>query len=652
MELRPYLLGKAEALEVDADDPFHSDQDLGGNAGLDLKMPLSSNFTLNATVNPDFGQVEVDPAVVNLGANETFYDERRPFFVEDASIFRFGREGTNNNWNFNWTDPLMFYSRRVGRAPQLGIDSDHDHADIPPYTTILGAAKVSGKIGQTSIGAFSALTAREKARLRQGEREFDQVVEPLSGYSAVRAKTTGDDGLKGLGFMVTHTSRDLDDPVSQAALDRQALTAGLDGWINLDDDGVWALKAYLAGSRLTGSREAIEDVQTSSRHYFQRPDADHLELDPEATEMNGWIGRAMLNKQSGNSRLNAGIGYSSPGFEVNDLGFMYRTDIINTHLTTGYRWLEPAAGCAGRALPPPPSGPGIRRTARWRWRRSLVLGGFPQLLEHLRPHLLQPGAQRAAHHPRWAQHAHQPLAGTELGPVHRQPSGRGGQCQHLRGDNGAGDRTVSGGLSLQMKPAASLSLEIGPRYEWQQEDSQYLDTVEDATMTATYGSRYIFSDLEYRQFSIESRIDWTFTPRLTLQAYVQPLFASGDYSRPKELAAPSTRKFNVYGETPGTAAEYQPEVDADNPWLITPDTSRPGDTFRLADGDFNLKSLKVNMVLRWEYGPGSTFFFVWTQDRADWQNPGSFDLGRDTRALLDAPGEDIFMVKLTKYFSI
>jgi len=314
---------------------------LSANVGLDLKMPISNNLTMNATVNPDFGQVEVDPAVVNLSAYETFYEERRPFFVEDANIFRFGREGLNNNWNFNWMDPMVFYSRRVGRAPQLGISSSYDYADIPQFTTILGAAKVSGKIGKTSVGAFSAFTARESAHLKSGENEFDQVVEPFSNYSVIRAKTTRDDGLKGLGVMLTHTLRDLDDPESQAELDRQALTGGIDGWINLDEEGVWSLKAYLAGSHLTGSKESINSLQSSSRHYFQRPDADHLDFDPNATKMDGWIGRVALNKQSGNFRLNTAAGYSSPGFDVNDLGFMFRTDMINTSFVSGYRWLEP-----------------------------------------------------------------------------------------------------------------------------------------------------------------------------------------------------------------------------------------------------------------------------------------------------------------------
>jgi hypothetical protein len=652
-EVRPYALGKVDARDVEEGDPFRDDPDFSGNVGLDMKAPLSNNLTLNATVNPDFGQVEVDPAVVNLSAYETFYQERRPFFVEDANLFRFGQEGTNSNWSFNWMDPMLFYSRRVGRAPQLGIEAEYDHADVPQVTTILGAAKVSGKIGNTAVGAMTALTAREKAHLQHGDEEFDQIVEPLSSYSVIRAKTTKDRGLKGLGFMLTHTARDLDDPVSQAELDRRALTGGIDGWMNLDEEGVWALKGYLSGSHVKGSSEAISSLQTSSSHYFQRPDADHVELDTGATSLDGWQSRMMLNKQSGTWRLNSAVGYSSPGYDINDLGFMFRTDQINTSLVGGHRWLEPNAVFRNQSL---------YLATYWTWDTGGLLngGGFGawywaefanywNIDGHVfyNPEVNDTQGTRGG--PAMRSSRHQELS-FSLTSDHRR-SWVVGANLFMDGDQ-AGNRSVNSGLSVQVKPASNLSLELGPGYRWEKGDAQYHDTIVDPSMTSTYGHRYVFSDLDYRQFSIESRVDWTFTPQLTLQAYLQPLLASGDYSRPKELARAGTRSFNVYGQDNGSSVEYRPDLDPYRPWLVTPDGSDPGNTFQLADRDFNFKSLKVNLVLRWEYGPGSTFYFVWTQDRANFEDPGSFDLGRDTRSLLDAPGQDIFMVKVSKYFSL
>ncbi|MEN8006583.1 MAG: DUF5916 domain-containing protein [Candidatus Krumholzibacteriota bacterium] len=652
-ELLVYGLGKGEYREVDPDDPFHDDPDFSGNAGLDLKTALSNNLTMNATVNPDFGQVEVDPAVVNLSAYETFYEERRPFFVEDANIFRFGREGLNSNWGFNWMDPMLFYSRRVGRAPQISLDTQPDYADVPQFTTILGAAKVSGKIGNTSVGGLTAVTDREKAHLEKDGHRYEQVVEPLTNYSVVRAKVSSSDGLKGLGIMGTSTIRDLDDPVSQAALDRRAFTGGIDGWTNLDEEGVWAAKAYLSGSHLTGSTDAISALQLSSRRYYQRPDVDHVAYDPDATEIKGWVGRAAVNKQSGNWRFNSAAGYSSPGYEINDLGFIFRTDMINTSVMGGYRWLEPK---------------GIYRNI------SLNLGGYKTWDTGGRPDQWGGGIFY------WMEFANfWNLDGmmffnperndgrrTRGGPVMRVPnyrefdlgistdSRRKWQVRLSVGgskDDG-GSQTAYGRLSLELQPVSALKLSLSPRYSWTQDESQYYDEVPDPAMTDTHGNRYIFADLEYRQFSMETRIDWTFTPKLTLQAYIQPLFAVGAYSDRKELARPGSYDFNRYGQDNGSTIVYDSAGDADNPWLVTPDGSDPGNTFRLRDEDFNFKSLKVNMVLRWEYVAGSTFFFVWTQDRMNFDDPGSFDLGRDSRSLLDAQGENIFMVKVSQYFSL
>ncbi len=652
-EVRAYGLGKSEFREVDPDDPFASDPQLSGNAGLDLKTALSNNLTLNAAINPDFGQVEVDPAVVNLGAYETFYEERRPFFVEDANTFRFGREGTNSNWNFNWMDPLLFYSRRVGRAPQLAVEGSPDFVDMPQVTTILGAAKVSGKVGNTSVGALTAFTAREKAHLQTDGKQYDQVVEPLTNYSVMRAKITKPDGSRGVGFMATSTVRDLDDPVSQASLDRRSVTGGIDGWTELDEDGVWAVKGYVSGSHVSGSKEAISDIQTSSQRYYQRPDADHLEYDPDATELKGWLGRVALNKQSGNWRFNSAVGYSSPGYEVNDVGFQFRSDMINSSIVGGYSWREPHGIFRSQNVflgtyktwdtggTPDAFGTGLFYWNQFKnfWsldvscfinpdrNNSRLTRGGPVIRERL----LRQGVVGIStdHRKNW-------VASASVGGS---------------SDEG-GSASAFGRLSLELHPMAAFGLTVTPRYSWSQDEAQYYDTIADPTMTATYGNRYVFADLEYRQFTLETRFDWTFSPTLTLQAYVQPLFASGRYSDRKELAQPSTFDFNRYGRDNGSSIVHDPDGDADNPWLVTPDGADPGNTFRLADEDFNFKSLKVNMVLRWEYTAGSTFFLVWTQDRVNFDHPGSFELGRDTRSLLDSPGEHILMVKISQYFSL
>ena len=297
---------------------------------------------MNATINPDFGQVEVDPAVVNLSDYETFYEERRPFFVADANSFRFGREGTNSNWNFNWTDPYLFYSRRIGRSPQVAL-ADHEFSDVPGTTTILGATKAVGTAGRTTFGMLGAVTDREDARLETDGVRTSKVVEPRAAYTTARVLSSRADGRRGIGLMAVGVWRDLAGDASRDALASRSSVIGVDGWMRLDRKGVWALRGYAAASNLRGSKAAIEEVQCSSRHYYQRPDVDHLDYDPDRTSLGGWTARSALNKQSGNVALNAAAGYISPGFEANDAGYSQRSDLINVSLVPGYRWLQPNA---------------------------------------------------------------------------------------------------------------------------------------------------------------------------------------------------------------------------------------------------------------------------------------------------------------------
>jgi hypothetical protein len=311
IEFLPYVTGKAAyLLDGHEHDP---------NGGFDLRMPVGGRMTLNGTVNPDFGQVEVDPAVINLSDNETFYPEKRPFFVEGSANFRFGNEGASDYWGFNWPEPVFFYSRRIGAGDQ----------------TILGASKLTGKLGQSvNVGAMGAITNDDG--------------DPQTFWGDVGMLKEFRGGMKGLGFKVNGAARRFDDefdPASGERLDgfhnRNSLFAGLDGWWFLDRKKKWVISGWSGLTRVEGTAERIAAIQTSSRHYFQRPDAKEFRFDPTRTSLSGTGTRLWLNKQSGNIFLNAAAGYMSRGFEVNDIGFMTRADLINMHVGTGYKWTEP-----------------------------------------------------------------------------------------------------------------------------------------------------------------------------------------------------------------------------------------------------------------------------------------------------------------------
>ena len=649
LEVLTHAVGKVEMLDVSPENPFEDETEWGGNLGLDVTWGLSNDLGLNGTINPDFGQVEVDPAVVNLSDFETFFEERRPFFVKDANTFRFGREGTNNNWNFNWMDPLLFYSRRVGREPQVSLE-DHDHAEVPAVSTILGAGKLSGKVGETSIGVLSAVTAEEKARLDLDGARSEPIAEPLSNYTVVRASRTGAGGRRGLGLMGTRTWRDLSDSRAREELPRSALAGGLDGWTTLDGDAVWAVRGYVAGSRVSGDEAAIDLVQDSSTRYFGRPGADHLDYDSTRTSLSGWAGRVMLDKESGNVTLNTALGGISPGFEINDLGFQNRADNVNWHMAAGYRWLEPKGILRGRSF----------NLASY---RTWDFGGNPDAHGYGLFHNTEFTNYWAVDGMFFYNPPRTSLRATRGGPpMHLKYNFEGnlGIGTDPRKDasayvwgslsrQGDGSESASGLVSLTFRPRSSLSLEVSPELSWFIDTSQWIDNVDDPEMTATFGTRHVFGRLDYRELTFTTRVDWTFTPGLTLQTYVQPLFAVGRYGEFKEFARPNTYDFDTYGESNGSTLEYDPDSGE---YAIDPDGPGPAEPFSLSDPDFNFKSLKVNMVLRWEYRPGSTAYLVWTQGRTNSDDPGDFELGRDADSLLHSPSEDVVLLKVTTWFDL
>ncbi|MFH1841921.1 MAG: DUF5916 domain-containing protein, partial [bacterium] len=435
----------------------------------------------------------------------------------------------------------------------------------------------------------------------------------------------------------------------QASLDRRAFSGGIDGWLTLDDDGVWALKGYLTGSYITGSAESIDDLQLSSRRYLNRPQADHIEYDPTATSLKGWAGRVMLNKQSGNYRLNTALGGMSPGYEINDLGFQWRADQINWHCAAGYRWLEPNRTFRDRGLD-------LAAYQSWDFGGVGDSGGLGAFWYTVFNNYWAAGGQLFFNPERNS------LRATRGGPIMRVPAhqsyslwidtdSRKPIYLLVEGDTwsqGAHAHGAEGELRVVCKPRNNLEVSLGPEYSWRQDDSQYVTSIDDPAMSATFGARYLFSDIEYREFSMGTRINWTLTPTFTIQTYIQPLLASGKYTGLKEFARPSSFEFNRYGRDNGSTVTS----DENGDYEIDPDGAGPAEAFTVDNPDFNYKSLKVNMVLRWEYRPGSTFFLVWTQDRVNFDDPGDFRLGRDARSLFSAPGEDIFLAKFTYWFDM
>lgn len=651
IELLPYAAGKVAISPADEDDPFDSGRNFTANTGIDFKIGLLSNLILDATVNPDFGQVEVDPAVINLSAYETYYQEKRPFFIEGASIFRFGTGGCRDFWNFDWGNPSFFYSRRIGRAPQGLGNLSHDYADAPLSTTILAAAKLTGEIGKGwKLGFLNALTAREYADIDLGGEQSRQEVEPFSHYGVLRTQKEFNDGRQGLGVIATSVIRDLRTDALSGLLNKNAFSLALDGWTFLDKKKMWALSGWWGGTAVSGSTAAITELQKSPLHYYQRPDAGHVELDEDATSLTGWASRFTLNKQKGNIMLNAAIGAISPGFDSTDMGFQWRGDIINGHLGLGYRWLKPGkifreAWVIGATHRNYDFGGNKNGEAYY-----LITGG--QLLSYWGGEVLVAGYTDSLSNNM-----------TRGGPLMLKPAflfSRGNIWTDSRKpvvgsiygdffDSTRGSRSWSSKLTLKIKPSSNVSISLGPGYSYDHLVAQWVDNVEDALMTDTYGSRHLFATLKQKTIYAEIRLNWTFTPRISLQVYLQPFIANGVYTGLKELDRPESFDFNIFGEDNQSTIDYDPDA---REYLIDPDGPGPAPVFSVADPDFNFKSLRGTAVLRWEFRPGSVLYLVWTQDRSDTANPGEFRFARDVGDMFSASGTNVFMLKFTYRFQL
>ncbi len=650
-EVLPYLTTKAEFTRHAAGDPFNDGSTYGSRVGADFKLGLGSNLTLDGTVNPDFGQVEVDPAVVNLSDVETFFQEKRPFFIEGSSTLRFGQGGATNNWSFNWSTPTFFYSRRIGRTPQGGLP-DADFAEIPSGTDIIGAAKLTGKVADNwNIGTIHAVTAREHANLEMAGTRFSSEVEPLTYYGIARALKEIDNGHYGIGMLATQTSRGFKDDRLRDQMNASGTLVGLDGWTFLDSSRTWVITAYGALSHVAGTPERMIALQRSSARYYQRPDAGHVSVDSSARSLTGYISRLFFTKSKGSSFLNGSLGLVSPGFEMNDLGFQSRTDVINSHVAGGYKWSEPTDVYRWLEL-----GAALFRSydfdgnITWQGIWNYFYMQFPNYYS---------AELKFAYNPETIS-----IRRTRGGPSTITPPGREyfvGFESDVRRDffvdlewySYWSDYTDNWELWTQFRwrPAPSVTLSLSPALSRNFQASQWVGAFTDPIATATYGRRYVFGEMQQTTFSTSIRLDWTFTPELSLQVYIQPLISAGAFTNFKSLARGRSYDFDIFGQANGSTLVERTDDNGNISYVADPDGAGPAAPIEFSNPDFNFKSLRGNAVLRWEFLPGSTMYFVWTQSRVDEEEIGNFRFGRSFQRLIKAEADNILMVKLAYWWS-
>ncbi len=650
LEVLPYTLGRVTSDGgVQDGDPFRSPTEPSMSFGADVKYGLTSNLTLTATINPDFGQVEADPSRVNLSAFEVRFDERRPFFVEGVDVFNFGLGGSE----------ALFYSRRIGRQPQGSVSGTTEYVDAPTNTTILGAAKLTGRLsGGWTVGVLNAVTAEERTRyVLDGVDGVEQTVtEPLTNYAVGRVRRDFRQGLTSVGGIVTSVHRRLDGTEGLDFLPSSAYAGGID-WRHRFSNANWQFNGFLLQSSVRGDTLAIQRLQRSAARFFQRPDADHVEYDPHRTALNGSAALVALNKIAGTWQGGSGLVYRSPGFEANDIGFLNNADRVSWDAYAGYNRFQPI---------------GVFRN--WNLYHNHVFGWNTD------------GARTSYHtnfngnftlNSLWtgywgvARNA-EGLSVSQLrgGPAIVTPAsyelwGGFGSDRRKRvsfgADLSAWSETETDGGSLSfgpfvtIRPSSRFDLQLGPDFAWNRSAWQYVGTQQDAN--AGNASRWVFGRLDQTTASFTTRLNYIFTPDLTFQFYAQPFFSAGDYEGFLEVDDPRAGGFGDRFRTleEGEIRECRTS-DGSLFYGVRPTAAgcddAAGFAYRVNNPDFNIRQLNTNAVLRWEYRPGSTLFVVWSQGRNDSAADGRFQLRRNASDLFRAPGTNVLLIKVSYWLNL
>ena len=637
VELLPYLRSSVNRFEPDPENPFTENGETWKQGlGLDGKIGLSGNFNLDFTINPDFGQVEADPSVVNLTSFETFYDEKRPFFMEGRQVLDFDVAGQS-----------LFYYRRIGRPPQYLPDlEDDEYPDTPENTTILSAAKISGKTANGwSLSVLSSVTARERMKIKHDSNTRQETAEPLSGYTVGRLQKDIANGNHSIGAMFTAVNRQIGEHYLNF-LPRDAYTGGLDGTIQ------WGKRTYYVNaksvfSHVRGHEDAIIRLQESSVHQFVRKDADHVHVDSSLTSMSGFGGELQIGKGgNGRWRLQEELEWRSPGLELNDLGYLRQTDIIEQETEIGYVVNKPSKRFASYEW-------SVEQSNLWNFNQTW-LGSFAEVFG------------------RWTFKNYYSFHGYIEHEIHRVDTRllRGGPAMqlpdvtylHYQLDSDSRKRyeyslalthalvdddisnywTVWG--NIYVRASDNLDFSIGPQYTVNQDAWQYVN-VESRNETEPYVLGYI----DQKTFQVTLRFNYYVTPDLSIQYYGQPFISAGHFtdfkrvinSRASELKertiALNDEQINTDPETGDICVDEDMDLDVD---------------YKIKNPNFNFREFHSNLVLRWEYRPGSTLYLVWTHGRSQIVTNGSFDFKHDINELFGIYPNNVFLMKLSYWFTL
>jgi hypothetical protein len=651
MDITPYAVAAYDSYEKEEGNPFATGKDFRPSVGLDAKVGLTNNLTLDLTVNPDFGQVEADPSEVNLSAYETFFAEQRPFFIEGRNITSFKCGIGDGDLSYDG----LFYSRRIGRQPQGSVvTEENEYARIPRNVRILGAAKITGKTNNGwSVGLLESLTQESLAEIDSNGVRTTRSVEPMTNYLIGRVQKDINEGNTIIGGMVTNTWRDLEsDRIADGStllnLHRSATTGGID-FTQYFSDRNWIFSMAAAASHVTGSREAIYNTQISSRHLFQRPDAGYIRADTTLKSLSGYGGNFQIGKMGGKWVFSLFTLWKSPGFETNDVGYMVKADDIMNILWSQYRINEPFS---------------IFHRIRFNtnhWTKFDFGGTYLGYGGNINIYTQYKNLWSTSINSSWNSEgiSNNLLRG---GPAMKTPGSAGinlsisssdrkkltislfGSGRRYNDDEEEHSRNHSLGMSATWRPADNLRISLSPSWSGSRTNLQYV-----GTRDFEAEKRYLFGSIERTTVSMSLRVNYNLTPDISIQYWGQPYLASGKYSRFRMIT--ETPMAESYKERYSLFEDNQITTDGDNYHI---DENMDGnEDYSFENPNFNFDEFLSNLVVRWEFVPGSTLFLVWSQTRSAYSPVGDFILEDNLNNLFASQKPyDVFLLKFSYRFGL
>ncbi|PQJ75710.1 DUF5916 domain-containing protein [Polaribacter gangjinensis] len=638
LEIQPFTVLQYDSYPKEANNPYRDGNDFGINAGLDAKIGVTNDLTLDVTINPDFGQVEADPGAIALDGFQLFFREQRPFFVENKNIFDFQFANGSDN---------LFYSRRIGRNPHRNANlSDGEFADTPQNSTILGAAKFSGKTKNGwSVGVLESVTANEFATVKQvNGTTRKEIVEPLTNYFISRVQKDFNERNSFIGGIFTATNRNLNGNFNE--LHKAAYTAGIDfqhNWKNRD----YFLDGNIIMSHVLGSPEAIENTQRSITRLFQRTDATHVSVDPTKTSLTGTGGRIELGKAGGgNWRYNGGFIWRSPELELNDVGFLRRTDEIIQFGNVRYLWQVPTktfrnASVFASQVTEYDFQENLNRIrfegeGNINWANNATSNlGFGTSIRGYSNAFLRGG-------PRWRTADNRYFWGS-FGSDRSKKFSYFFNFSYVNADEDVFESSnFIFGFNYQPFDALNISLE-----------NQLVNTKDRAQYVTTlnFGNdkRYILGNIKNDEFSTTLRFTYSINPNMSIQFYGQPFISRGRYSEFNYVNIAAADRFtdrvNLYDENQISAIN----INGNDFYTIDENRDNIID-YQFHKPDFSFVQFRSNLVARWEYIPGSEIFLVWAQGVVGNENPDA-NLSTSLRnQVLSTQKENTFLLKFTYRF--